>query len=83
MGWRMEEKDRLEALGTLSTRTLGIVALLLAELVEAKAIDRERFESDLADFDRDQAGQELTSAEQNMARSIMQIVTKALEAKNG
>jgi|EndMetStandDraft_3_1072993.scaffolds.fasta_scaffold1125325_1 hypothetical protein len=79
----MEEKDRLEALGTLSTRTLGIVALLLAELVEAKAIDRERFESDLADFDRDQAGQELTSAEQNMARSIMQIVTKALEAKNG
>jgi len=79
----MEEKGRLEALGTLSTRTLGIVALLLAELVEAKAIDRERFESDLADFDRDQAGQELTSAEQNMARSIMQIVTKALEAKNG
>ena len=82
----MEEKDRLEALGTLSTRTLGIVALLLAELaelVEAKAIDRERFESDLADFDRDQAGQELTSAEQNMARSIMQIVTKAHEAKNG
>jgi hypothetical protein len=79
----MEEKDRLDALGTLSTRTLGIVALLLAELVEAKAIDRERFESDLADFDRDQAGQELTSAEQNMARSIMQIVTKALEAKNG
>jgi hypothetical protein len=32
----MEEKGRLEALGTLSTRTLGIVALLLAELISRR-----------------------------------------------
>lgn len=80
------EADPFASLGTLSAQLLGVVAILMQEVVRAKAVDVERLRQGLEGFwEQELHAQSLTEGERRMVESVKKVLTASFEqeANNG
>lgn len=80
------ETDPFASLGTLSAQLLGVVAVLMQEVVRAKAVDVVRLRQGLDGlWEQELNAQGLTDGERRMVESVKKVITGAFaqEADDG